>query len=124
MWLHGLGLAVVGDTGPGAFLLLVGLGRGVLVLLLVLLLLVSLYVIELTLRLILLWHLLILLLLRRVKVSPLVGGGRRHWHASEVLLGAHAGQLFDLDAVYEGLLLGLGEGVVAGSLNVLSLFFF
>ena len=93
-------------------------------LLLVLLLLVSLHVVELILRLILLWHLLILLLLRRVKVSPLVGGGRRYRHASEVLLGAHAGQLFDLDAIYEGLLLGLGEGVVAGSLNVLSLFFF
>jgi hypothetical protein len=92
---------------------------------LLLVLLVSLIsVIELSLRLILLWHWLILSLLSRVKVSALVGGGSGHWDTAEILLGAHTCQLFDLDTIYEGLLLRLGEGVVAGSLNVLSLFFF
>lgn len=121
LWLHRLRLTMVCHSRSSSFLLLVALRR----LVLLLVLLVSLIcVAELTLRLILLWHLLILLLLSRVEVCSLVGGGSGHRHASKILLRTHTCQLLDLDTIHKGLLLRLGEGVVTGRLNVPSLFFF
>ena len=118
LWLHllMLMLAVVGYSGTGS-LLLVALRRRLL------LLLISLISVKLRL-LISLIHLLILRVLLLGVIAALVGRRWRHGHATKVLLVAHAGQLFDLDAGLNSLLLDLLERVVISSLPVLPLFFF
>ena len=92
-------LAMVGYSRPSSLLLLIALGRRWRLVSLNRLLRISLL------------HLLILRLLLCI-VAALVWSRCGYGNTTKILLVAHAGELFDLDAVLDGLLLGLGESVV------------